>query len=117
MRAEFERLTGICTMTAAAQHLIGKRRMKLKDAYRELFQEETQTEEFHGSSGDAAASRRIFWELKKRDALPEPVSLAKEYDTPPPAYRKFGEPAPETKPVGIDEGLAVAPVRKKPAAL
>lgn len=106
MRQELEKLSSICTMEAAAQHLIGKRRMKLKDAYFELFHEQTQTDKHHGSRPDALASRRIFWELKRLNALPEAKSLERKvYDTPPP-------PRPSA---GIDGGAP--PLRKRPGAL
>lgn len=105
MRIEIEKLQSICTMESAAMHLTGKRRMKLKDAYFELFKEETQTEKHHGSSKDALASRRIFWELKKRGAIPEAKSLERKvYDTPPPAVPGTHEEA-------------VAPVRKRPGGI
>lgn len=107
MRIKLETLQSICTMEAAAMHLIGKKRMKLKEAYWELFHEETQTEAHHGSEKDALASRRIFWELQKRGALPEAKSLERKiYDTPPP---------PRGKAVAADDVMPSA--RRKPKAL
>lgn len=83
LRQQMEMKQGVCTMEAAAQFLIKKKRMSLKNAYFELFKEETQTEQFHGSMQDTMASRRIYWELIKRGAPMMIKSLArKEYDTP-----------------------------------
>jgi DNA polymerase-3 subunit alpha len=83
LRQQMEAKQGCCTMEAAAQFLIGKKRISLKNAYFELFKEETQTGQFHGSLSDTMASRRIYWELVKRGAAMGVKSLArKEYDTP-----------------------------------
>ena len=83
IRALLATKSAVCTMEAAANHLIGKKRISLKNAYFELFKEETQTERYHGSLSDAMASRRIYYELKRRGALPAPKPLAERaYDTP-----------------------------------
>lgn len=83
-REHLETMTSICTMESAADHLLGKKRISLKNAHFELFHEETQTDKFHGSLKDAMASRRIFWELKKRGALLDPKATLRVYDSPRP---------------------------------
>lgn len=84
-RAVMETKQAICTMDAAANHLIGKQRISLKNAYFEMFHETTQ-DGAHGSLEDATAARRVFYELKRRGHTFKIKSLAaKEYDTPPPA--------------------------------
>lgn len=109
-RADLEKLTSICTMESAALELIGKKRISLKNAYFELFKEETQTEKHHGSHKDAMASRRIFWELHRRKALVDPKSMVRTYDTPAPTdpsqVRQRGATAAE-----------VPPLRRRPRAL
>lgn len=83
IRALVATKSAVCTMESAAIHLIGKKRISLKNAYFDLFKEETQTERYHGSLSDAMASRRIYWELKRRGALPDPKPLTeKVYDKP-----------------------------------
>lgn len=84
LRELMESRTGLCTMETAAAHLIGKKRISLKNAYFEMFKEEIQTG-LHGSFEDVMASRRIYWELVRRGHPMEPKSLArKEYDAPMP---------------------------------
>lgn len=117
-RQELENLTSICTMESAAMHLIGKKRMKLKDAYWELFKEETQTERHHGSHKDAMASRRIFWELQRRGGLAVPKSLErKQYDSPPPTEPPVA--ARGKRPAPAEEEAEIGPARRpgKPAAI
>lgn len=82
IREMISRRSAICTMESAANHLIGKKRISLKNAYFEMFKEEIQTGH-HGSLEDTMASRRIYYALKAAGALMEPKSLVeKEYATP-----------------------------------
>lgn len=115
-RQQIESMTSICTMESAAMCLIGKKRMKLKDAYWELFHEQTQTAVHHGSAEDVAASRRVFWELHLRKALVDPKPILRVYDTPaptePPVPSKRG-----ARPEAIDEVMPPARRAGKPAAL
>ncbi len=86
IRAFLSTKSSICTMESAANHLIGKKRISLKDAHFELFKRPAQTDRYHGSLADAYHHRDIFYELKKRGGLFEPKSMAERvYDTPPPA--------------------------------
>lgn len=81
LRKRIASKSAICTMESAAKALTGKTRISLKNAYFDLFKEDNK--QAHRSLGDAYASRRIYYELKTRGALPEPKSLAeKEYATP-----------------------------------
>lgn len=83
MRVLLETKSAICTMESAANFLIGKKRIKLKDAYFELFKEETQTGPHHLSIDDARASRRVYYELANRGGLlPAKPLTRKVYDTP-----------------------------------
>lgn len=80
MREAYERdNTTICTMRAAAHHLIGKQRISLKNAHFELFKREF--EGAHGSFADAMASRAVYRELRRRGYVFEPRSLV--YDATP----------------------------------
>ncbi len=83
IRQLIETKTSICTMENAADHLIGKKRISLKNAYFEFFKKEN--EKAHESLSDCLAHREIFYELKKRGALFEPKPLTRRvYNTPPP---------------------------------
>lgn len=102
IRAIMETKESVCTMENAANNLIGKRRISLKNAYFEMFHQETQTGA-HGSLEDTTASRRIYYELLRRGHICEVKSLAaKEYDTPPPG--------------ADDEAAATPPAARKRAA-
>ena len=116
MRQELERLSSICTMEAAAMHLIGKKRMKLKDAYWELFHEEIQKGD-HASYPDAMASRRIFWELHKRKALPDPKPTLRTYETPYQGDTKAATSAWADTKINEPIPLAMPAAKRKPAAL
>jgi len=83
-REYLETKASICTMETAAHHLIGRKRISLKNAFFEFFKTEIQKGK-HGSLPDAYASRKIYYELKERGWLPPPTPLTRKvYDTPPP---------------------------------
>lgn len=83
IRKILETKSAICTMESAANFLIGKNRISLKNAYFECFKEETQTDAHHNSERDVEASRRIFHHLKKAGGLLPPKPLERPtYDTP-----------------------------------
>lgn len=82
IRQTMESKNGLCSMEAAANHLIGKKRISLKNAYFDIFKQEIQ-KGVHGSLEDAMSARAIYYHLKGVNALPEPKPLTrKEYDTP-----------------------------------
>lgn len=81
MRAQMEAKQSICAMENAAGHLIGKKRISLKNAYFDMFKEEIQLG-YHGSLEDVMASRRVYSELVRRGHQMERNPLLKEYATP-----------------------------------
>lgn len=125
LREQLERLQSVCTMESAANHLIGRKRISLKNAYFEMFKEETQTEQHHGSHKDALASRRIYWELSRRGALVAPVPTARVWETAKPEKNAAGEYAvapmgtkATPKPMRTESPKAAAPSKNgKPGAL
>lgn len=81
MRQYFETKSSICTMEGAALTLIGKKRIKLVEAYRQLVG--TDYVGAHDSMADTQASRAVFYKLKERGALPTPKPMARPvYATP-----------------------------------
>lgn len=116
MRCLFEAMTAICTMDGARKFLNAGRFIKLGVAHQQLFNEKF--ENAHQSMADTEASRRIFYHLKKLDALPEAKAMTRKvYGAPPPPYEK---PAPAVSVAAAPaepQTDAVAPVRPRPKAL
>jgi DNA polymerase III epsilon subunit-like protein len=81
IRQSLEAKSSICTMEAAAMHLIGRKRMKLTEAHAQLLG--TTFDGAHTSMADTEASRSVFYKLKSLNALPQPKSMARPaYATP-----------------------------------
>lgn len=98
-RSAIEALNQVCAMEAAAAHLLGKKRISLKNAYFDLFKRETQTDQFHGALKDAHAAREVYYELKKRGFKFEPKPILRVYDTP---YEQSPQGAPVGKTLEVE---------------